>query len=74
MAAICLVKGEDTFAANRRDDGVIGTDRPKDLCKVVGTRRETIPAKNDEGAHCSEPKFFAESEHVESPLAVGSEI
>jgi hypothetical protein len=55
LAAVRLVKSEDTFAANRRDDGVIWADRPKGLCKIVGTRRETIPTKNDEGAHCSEP-------------------
>jgi hypothetical protein len=71
MAAICLVKGEHTFAADRRDNWVIGTDRPKDLCKVIGTCRETLPAKKDESAHCSKPQFLAESEHVEPPFSFG---
>ena len=44
---------------------------PEDLGKVIGTRRETIPAKNDESAHCSQPQFLAESEHVESPFNSG---
>jgi hypothetical protein len=73
MPAACLVKGEDTLAANRRDDGMIGTDRPQDLCHISGTCRQTRPAKTEENAHGGETQFLAKSEHVESPLTVGSE-
>jgi hypothetical protein len=71
MATVCFVKGEDSFTANRRDDGIIRTDRPKDLGKIIGKCREAIPAEDDERAHCSEPQFLAESEHVESPFNSG---
>jgi hypothetical protein len=54
IAAVRFVKGEDALATNRRDDGVVRTDRAQDLCDVAGTRGETIPAKNDETGDCSQ--------------------
>jgi hypothetical protein len=36
MAAIGLVEGENSFAANRRDDGVIRTDGPEHLRGISG--------------------------------------
>jgi hypothetical protein len=54
MAAIRFVKGEDTLATNRRDDGIVGTDRSQDLGNISGTCGETIPAKNDETGDCGQ--------------------
>jgi hypothetical protein len=68
VTAICLIKGDDALAANRRENGFVRPDRPKVLRKFIG-ECGNIRYGQGEGACRSNSQETLSSErmHRESP-------
>src|SRR5680860_1414661 len=63
VATICLVKGDNALAANRRENGLVRPDRPKVLRKFIGECGNTRYGQG-EGACRSEPQEPVSSERI----------